>query len=350
MQPAATMLPRLLHATVLWAALAGAAQAQTEPVSFAGKQIKLLIGYSPSGYGYDTYGRLLARYLGRHLPGNPAIVPQNRPGAGSLNLANYLYNAAPKDGTEIAIVGRGVAMDPLLAGNASNAAFDATKFVWLGSMNNEVSGFYIRQPGPAATLQEILAGTALRVGATGAGGDQQVFTAAINSLLGTSLKTIAGYPGTNEILLAVERGELDGVVGFSWGVARSGKKALLQAGKLKIVMQLGLAKHHELPDVPLVTEFVTKGDDMKVVELIFSRQSMGRPLIAPPGIDPRVGEALRRAFADAMHDAALVAEAARMDLEINFVDGAGVQALVERLYRTPPDVIARAQAIASPHQ
>src|SRR5712691_8478126 len=213
MQPAATMLPRLICASVLWAAVAGAAQAQTEPVSFAGKQIKLLIGYSPSGYGYDTYGRLLARHLGRHLPGNPAVVPQNKPGAGSLNLANYLYNAAPKDGTEIAIVGRGVALDPLLNGNASKAMFDAVKFVWLGSMNNEVSGFYIRQPGPAATLPEILAGAPLQVGATGAGGDQQVFAATLNSLLGTKLKAIGGYPGTNEILLAVERGELDGIVG-----------------------------------------------------------------------------------------------------------------------------------------
>src|SRR6266568_3272484 len=177
----APILRRLVCAAVASLTLSAAAQAQTEPVSFAGKQIKILIGFSPTGFGYDTYGRLLARHLGKYLPGNPIIVPQNKPGAGSLNLANYLYNAAPRDGTEIAIVGRGVAMDPLLAGNASNAAFDATKFVWLGSMNNEVSGFYIRQPGPATTLQEILAGTALRVGATGAGGDQQVFTAAINS-------------------------------------------------------------------------------------------------------------------------------------------------------------------------
>ena len=142
-------------------------------MSFAGKQIRLFIGFSPTGFGYDTYGRLLARYLGKYLPGNPSIVPVNKPGAGSLNLANYMYNVAPKDGTEIAIVGRGVAMDPLLGGDSSGAMFDATRFNWLGSMNNEVSGFYIRQPGPAKTLQDILAGRPLQVGATGAGGDQQ---------------------------------------------------------------------------------------------------------------------------------------------------------------------------------
>src|ERR1700704_6338317 len=168
--------PWLLAASRLTVALAmmaasAAAQAQSEspPVSFAGKQIKLFIGFSPTGFGYDTYGRLLARHLGKYLPGRPSVVPLNKPGAGSLNLANYIYNVAPRDGSEIAIVGRGVAADPMLNGNVSNAMFDATKFTWLGSMNNEVSGFYIRQPGPAATLADILAGRNLKVGAPGAG-------------------------------------------------------------------------------------------------------------------------------------------------------------------------------------
>src|SRR3954463_123068 len=230
--------------------LPGAASAQS--VSFAGKQIKILIGFSPTGFGYDTYGRLLARHLGKYLPGNPIIVPQNRPGAGSLNLANYLFNAASKDGTEIAIVGRGVVMEPLLGGAASQARFDSSKFAWLGSMNNEVSGFFIRQPGPAANLQEILAGKTLQVGSTGVGGDQHAFAGALNALLGTKLKSISGYPGTQEIMLAVERGELDGIVGYSWGVARSGNKAQIADGSLKIILQLALAKHRELADVPLV--------------------------------------------------------------------------------------------------
>src|SRR6185369_13145770 len=157
----------LLFGVMLAAALLlpGAAFAQT--VSFAGKQIKILIGFSPTGFGYDTYGRLLARHLGKYLPGNPIIVPQNRPGAGSLNLANYLFNAAPKDGTEIAIVGRGVAMEPLIGGAASQAKFDSSKFAWLGSMNNEVSGLFIRQPSPVKTLSEAMKGVGLQVGSTG---------------------------------------------------------------------------------------------------------------------------------------------------------------------------------------
>jgi len=282
-------LNRVLATVSAWALcalplllLAAPARAQTEPVSFAGRQIKLMIGYSPTGYGYDTYSRLIARHLGKYLPGNPAIIPKNRPGAGSLNLANYLYYAAAKDGTEIAMIGRGVAMEPLIG--ATPTKFDARSFVWLGSMNNEVSGFFIRQGAPAANLQEILAGTALTVGSTGAGGDQQAFTVALNSLIGTKLKPIAGYPGTQEIMLAIERGELDGIVGYSWG-GRAGRQQgwTSAAGRLKIVMQLGLTKHKELPDVPALDAFVTAAADRQVLELIFSRQAMGRPLVAPPG-------------------------------------------------------------------
>jgi len=337
-----------LGALLVSTATAPSARAQTnEPITFANKQIRLMVGFSATGFGYDTYGRLLARYLPKYLPGNPTVVPSNRPGAGSLNLANYLFNAAPKDGTEIAIVGRGVAMEPLLGGHASQAKFDSTKFTWLGSMNNEVGGFYIRQPGPASTLAQIMAGTPLQVGSTGPGGDQHIFTTALNSLFGTKLKAIAGYPGTQEVMLAIERGELDGIVGYSWGVARSGNKADLDSGKLKIILQLALEKHKELPNVPLVTEFVKDTSDRQVLELIFSRQSMGRPLLAPPGVDPRMATVLRKGFDDAMHDPQLLADAEKIGLEINFVSGADVQALVERLYHSPAPVIARAQSIAS---
>jgi tripartite-type tricarboxylate transporter receptor subunit TctC len=336
----------LIGAAVL-AATALSARSEPAPVSFAGKQVRISIGYSPTGFGYDTYGRLLARHLPRYLPGNPIIVPQNRPGAGSLNLANYLFNAAPRDGTEIAIVGRGVAMEPLLGGTASQAKFDSTKFAWLGSMNNEVSGFFVRQPGPVKTLEEAMKGVSLQVGSTGVGGDQHAFGAALNALLGTKLKMISGYPGTQEIMLAVVRGELDGIVGYSWGVARSGNKAELDNGSLKIILQLALAKHKELPEVPLVMDFVNNPEDRQVLEMIFSRQSMGRPLVAPPGLDPRVVDVLRTAFTATMRDPQFIAEGAKIGMELDYVSGADVQALVERLYRSPANVVKRAQAIFS---
>src|SRR5271170_2111380 len=219
---------------------ASAAHAQTVPVSFAGKQIKLLIGFSPTSYGYDTYGRLLARYLGKYLPGEPLIVPQNRPGAGSLNLTSYMAHAAPADGSEIAIVGRGVAMEPILDAPLTQPKFDAAKLNWLGSMNNEVGGFFVREPGPVAAFQDVLKGVAMKVGSTGAGGDQQIFTQTLTFMFGTKLKPVAGYPGTQELMLAIERGELDGIVGYSWSVARYGNQAQLDDGSLKIILQVAL--------------------------------------------------------------------------------------------------------------
>jgi tripartite-type tricarboxylate transporter receptor subunit TctC len=327
--------------------LASPALAQNAPVSFAGKQVRLLIGFSPTAYGYDTYGRLLARYLGKYLPGNPLIVPENRPGAGSLSLASYMAHAAPHDGSEIAIVGRGIAMEPILDAPHIAPKFDSTTLTWLGSMNNEVGGFFVREPGPAKDFQDVLKGTALKVGSTGAGGDQQIFTQALNVLFGTKLKSIAGYPGTQELMLAIERGELDGIVGYSWSVARSGNKEQLDNGTLKIILQVALNKHPDLPNVPLVTDFVKNPTDRQVLDLIFSRNLMGRPLLAPPGLDPGAAAALRKAFAAAMHDPALIADAKKIDLELNYVSGEDVQALIERLYRSPPDVMARAQAIAA---
>ncbi len=329
--------------------LAGAVsvRAQSSPVSFAGKQIRLLIGFSPTAYGYDTYGRLLARYLGKYLPGNPLIVPENRPGAGSLSLASYMAHAAPHDGTEIAIVGRGIAMEPILDAPRTPPKFDSTKFVWLGSMNNEVGGFFVREPGPVRDFQDVLNGAVLKVGSTGAGGDQQIFTQALNVLFGTKLTPVAGYPGTQELMLAIERGELDGIVGYSWSVARSGNKEQLDNGTLKIILQVALNKHPDLPNVPLVTDLVKNPTDRQVLNLIFSRNLMGRPLLAPPGLDPAVAAALRKGFAAAMRDPGLIAEARKIDLELNIVSGEEVQALVDRLYRSPPDVITRAQAIAA---
>jgi tripartite-type tricarboxylate transporter receptor subunit TctC len=347
----ATALIWVITAAVILATPAARAQTQTQtntaPVTFAGKEIRLLIGFSPTAYGYDTYARLLARYLGKYLPGAPLIVPENRPGAGSVGLASYMAHAAPRDGSEIAIVGRGIAMEPILDAARTPAKFDPTKFTWLGSMNNDVGGFFVREPGPVSSFQDVLNGAVLKVGSTGAGGDQEIFTQTLNALFGTKLKLVAGYPGTQELMLAIERGELDGIVGYSWSVARSGNKEELDNGTLKIILQVALNKHPDLANVPLLTDFVKSAADRQLLDLIFSRNLMGRPLLAPPGLDPAVAAVLRKGFADAMRDPALIAAAAKINLELNSVSGEDVQALVERLYHSPPDVIARAQAIAA---
>lgn len=314
-------------------------------VSFAGKKISVSIGFSPTGVGYDTYGRLLARYMPKYLPGNPNMVPENKPGAGSMTLANQIYNAAARDGTEIALIGRGVPMDPLLVGSTSPAKFDATKFSWIGSMNNEVAGFFIRSGSPAQSVNDLLAGKPIQVGSAGAGSDMQVFAVALNAVLHTKLNIIAGYPGMNEIILAMQRSEVDGAVGYSWSTARVGSGPQLKSGEFKIIMQLALEKHPDLPNIPLVLDLVKTEEDRALFNLIFARQAMGRPVVAPPGIDPRILAVLRKGFDETLKDKEFLAEADKIGLEINHVGGAEVEALVKKLYALPPSVSARAQKI-----
>jgi tripartite-type tricarboxylate transporter receptor subunit TctC len=327
---------------------AAPASSAADEVSFAGKRVTILIGYSPGGIGYDTYGRQLARYLGKYLPGNPTIIASNRPGAGSMTLANYLYNVAPRDGTEIAMVGRGVATDPLINGAGSTARFDASKFNWLGSMNNEVSGLYLREGAPATNLTDLLAGKRVEAGSTGAGGDQQAFSQALNVLLHMNLHIIPGYPGTNEILLSMRSGELDAIAGYSWSAAKIGNADEIRNGTIKIVLQLALKKHPELPNVPLVTELIKDESGRQALELIMSRQSMGRPIVAPPGVAPAIVAVLRQAVADVMKDPDFIAEAQRLGLETSYVSGEDVQALVAKMYALPPEIVAAAQNAVSP--
>ncbi len=321
------------------------AHAQTP--NFGGKKVSVMVGFSPGGIGYDTYARALARHMSKHLAGAPTMAVENRPGAGSMTLANFIYNNAPRDGTVMGLIGRGVPMDPILRGTATTARFEATKFGWIGSMNNEVAGFFIRKGAPAQTLEEILTGTPINIGSTGAGGDPQIFATALNAVLGTRLNIIAGFPGINEIVLAMMRGEMDGVVGYSWGSARVGSREQIESGQFKIMMQLALKKHPELPKVPLVLDLVKNEADRDFLNLIFARQSMGRPLAAPPGLEPSVLAALRRAFADTMKDPDFIAEAEKIGLEIDFVSGEDVGALVKQLYELPKDVRDRAQTLMS---
>jgi tripartite-type tricarboxylate transporter receptor subunit TctC len=187
----------------------------------------------------------------------------------------------------------------------------------------------------------------IQVGSTGSGGDPQIFASTLNAVMKTKMKIVAGYPGMNEILLGMSRGELDGVLGYSWGSARMGSRDQLKDGTIKLIMQLALQKHAELPDVPLVTDLVPDGEGKRVMELIFARQSMGRPIVAPPGLDPSVTLALRIAFREAMHDPEFVAECEKINLEINFVSGEDVEALVNKLYALPEGVINEARKIVA---
>ena len=321
----------------LLTALPAPMAAQEDAVSdfYQGRQVRLLIGYSAGG-GYDTYARLLARHLGRHIPGNPTIVPQNMPGAGSLTLANFLYNVAPKDGSVIGTFARGMAMEPLLAGEGTR--FDATQFAWIGSLNNEVSICASWHTSGVRSMED-LETRELIVGGTGSGADTDTFPIVMNNLLSANIKLISGYPGGNDVLLAMERGEVDGRCGWSWSTVQSRTPDWLAEGKINILTQVALEKHPDLPHVPLITEFADSEDELTAMELIFSRQVMGRPYLAPPGIPAERHEALRRAFDATARDPAFLADAERIQLEINPVSGEAIDALITRMYAAPETAV-----------
>ncbi len=295
---------------------------------YAGKQVRLLIGYSAGG-GYDTYARLLARHLGKHIPGNPTVVPQNMPGAGSLRMANYLFNIAPKDGTVIGTFGRGIAMEPLLSGVGTQ--FDAREFSWLGSLNNEVSLCVAWHASRVKTMQDLQT-QELIVGGTGSGSDTVIFPVVVKNLLGANIRLISGYPGGNDVLLAMERGEVDGRCGWSYSSLSSTRGDWLAQNRITILSQLALAKHPDLVDYPIITDFADNENERAAMEIIFSRQVMGRPYLAPPDIPSDRLEALRRAFDAVALDSEFLSDAAQLQLEVNPVTGEDVDALLERIY------------------
>jgi len=339
---------RLIGSLVLLcAALVASRAALSQDVAgfYAGKQLSLYIGYTPGG-GYDTYARVLARHIGKHIPGNPTIVPQNMPGAGSLTLANFLYNIAPKDGTVFGTFGRGIAMEPLLGG--AGTRFDATKYSWIGSLNSEVS---ICASWHTSTIKSVddMRTRQLIVGGTGSGADNETLPIALSNLLGLNIRLISGYPGGNDVLLAMERGEVDGRCGWSWATVLAVRQDWIEEHKINVLLQLALTKHPDLPDVPLVMDLARNEDERMAMELIFARQVMGRPYAAPPGIPAERRDALRRALDATVRDPEFLADAMRIDLELNPVTGEEIEALLNRMYSASPNAVRLAsEAIRKP--
>jgi tripartite-type tricarboxylate transporter receptor subunit TctC len=326
----------VLACLALFPAVAGA---QSPADFYKGRNVDMMIGYSVGG-GYDVYARLIAKHLGKHIPGNPTVTPKNMEGAGSLRLANWLYNVAPKDGTVIGTIGRGTGFDPMLG--HKNAQFDGTKFTWIGSANDEVSVCVVWNGRTKITKFDDLLTTQLNIGGTGAAADTDQFPRIINGVLGTKMKIITGYPGGNDVNLAMERGEVDGRCGWSWSSVKSTRASWITDKKITILMQLSLAKHPDLPDVPLITDLAKNDDQRQVLKLIFARQALGRPYLAPPAVPADRAAALRKAFMDTMKDPEFLAEAEKAKLEVTPVSGEEVQTLVGDIYRTPPEVAKRA--------
>jgi tripartite-type tricarboxylate transporter receptor subunit TctC len=318
-----------------------AAPARAQKVDFSGQKITLAIATPPGG-GYDLYGRLVGRFLGTYLPGSPTIIPQNMPGAGSLIAANWLYNVAPKDGTAIGIMPSATAFENLL-GN-TQARFDARKFNWLVSLNDYTAVAVVWHATPFVTAADLL-DKELLVGASGSSSDVTVWPIVLNALIGARTKPVRGYPGTNGITLAMERGEVQGVIGDDWASIKANKADWLRDKKIRILMQLTAAKHPDLPEVPLVGDFATSASNARVLELFVARQHYGRPFLAPPGTPAPVVAAYRAAFAQVVADPEFVRAAAQAQLIVKTASGDELAALVDRIYGNPKPVIDQATAL-----
>src|SRR5919202_108547 len=239
---------------------------------YRGKTITMIVGYTAGG-GYDLYARALARHMGKHIPGNPGFVVTNMPGAGSLTAANYLYSVAPKDGTVIGTIGRGLAMEPLIG--KSNVQFDARRFTWIGSGTNEISVCVVSSKSPVKTWEDVFT-TPVSVGGEGSGSDPDTFTILMRNLLGAKLNLVTGYPGGAEITLAIDRGEVDGRCGWSWSAINATRPDWIRDKKLTLLLQMALERNPELPDVPAVLEKAKTDQQRDILKLVFSRQVMGR--------------------------------------------------------------------------
>jgi len=331
---AAVMLAAVLPAPI--------AYAQSPADFYKGKNVELYVGYSVGG-AYDLYARTIARHLGKHIPGNPTVIVKNMEGGGSLRLANWLFRVAPKDGSVLGTIGRGTGFDPILG--QQGAQFDGTKFTWIGSANNEVSVCVAWNATSGITKFDDLLSKQMTVGGTSMSADTDQFPKVIDGVFGAKMKIVSGYPGGNDVVLAMERGEVQGRCGWSWSSVMSTHKAWIDDHKMTVLVQLALRKHSDLPDVPLIMDLAKSPEQKQILRLIFARQTMGRPYLAPPGIPPDRAEALRKAFMETMNDKDFLADAEKAKLEITPVDGEDLQKLVTEVYATPPEIAKKAAAI-----
>ena len=327
-------------AAALWlgACLSPAVAQETE--FWRGKTVTIIAPTAPGG-GYDAYTRMVARHIGKHLPGQPAVIVNNMPGAGGMVAANHLYNVAPKDGTVFALFDRAIPTAPLLYGEESKARFDPLNLTWLGSLARESGMGVVSTKAPAQTVEQAKK-TELFFGSTGSETDAATYVRLFNELFGTRIKVIPIYKAQPEIFLAIERGELHGlfVTGYSAN-ARTYVEDQIAKGQMKLMVQMTLEKDPKLPDVPGVLDYVSKEQDRQVIELLLSRLSLGRPFIAPPDLPPERAAALRSAFERLLQDPEFLAEAQKSGLPVQPILASEAEEIIRRLYQYPTQIVKR---------
>jgi hypothetical protein len=330
---------------VAFATLANVAWADSVADFYKSRSVSMIIGYSVGG-GYDAYARLLARYIGRHIPGEPSIIPQQMTGAGSLRAANYLFSVAPKDGSVLGTFSRSMGIAPLLG----QAEFDSRKFSWLGSMTDDDTTCVTWNSSPVKTWDDFL-NKPSKLGGLGADADPDIWALLYKNVFGAKVQLVSGYPGTNDVVLAMERGEVDGLCGLSWSTIKTRHAEWLISHAATIIVQAALKKEPQIAAVPLATDLVTKPEQLQIIRLLLASQAMARPFVAPPDVPADRKPPLIAAFDATMRDANFLGEAQKLNFEIHPVSAATIDGLLAEVYATPKDVLVRAaKAISSAGQ
>jgi tripartite-type tricarboxylate transporter receptor subunit TctC len=336
------MLPRLFRALVAFAALA-AAPAFAQSDFYRGKTVTLVVSSSAGG-GYDTMARAIARYLSRHIPGNPRVVVSNMPGAGGIVAMNYFYRSAPKDGTFIGAMQNNTPFEPLLG--TKEAIYDPAKFNWLASPSVEVGLVAVWKTAPVETIAD-LKNREIAMGSSGANSTPSFYARLINETLGTKMKLVVGYPGQNEAYLAMERGEIDGFPSLFFNTLNATRPNWRTEKNLRLLLQYGLEKEPSLPDVPSALDLVTDPEDRLVLQAGLAEVTLGRPYLMPPGVPEGRVAIMRAAMEAVFKDAGFLADAKRMGLGVNSPKlGEEIQKLILETYRMPPNVVERLRKLS----
>ncbi len=306
---------------------------------YKGKRIDLIIGYAPGG-GYDLYARLVARFLGNYIPGKPNVIPRNMPGAGSRTAAIFVYSVAPQDGTILATADQSLSAEQAMG---QKLPFDVSKFIYIGNPNADNNTTVTWHTSGVNTIEDAKK-KEIPMGATG-GSTSSQYPTAMNAMLGTKFKVVVGYPGGNDINLAMERGEVAGRGSNAWNSWKATKPDWLRDKKINILVQIGLTKAPDLPDVPLLMDLATNDADRAALKLLSASTTIGRPIFTTPGVPPERVKALRDAFNAMIKDPAFLDEAKKLNFDINPVSGEELQKIVTEVVATPKAIADRLQQV-----
>ena len=307
--------------------------AQSLAEFYKDKKLNMIIGFGPGG-GYDQWARVVARHMGKHIPGNPSFVPQNMPGAGSLTAANHIYSVAPKDGTTIGIIARDAPLAPLTG--AEGGRFDALKFTWLGSPTAETNVCIAHKNSGMKTLADVLA-KELVIGDTGPGTGTYTYPRVLNAILGTKFKVVGGFPASSDVFLAMERGEVHGIC-ESYDSVMGKKPDWIKDGTVNVLVQGGAEPNSHIK-APFIFDLAKTDEQKQALVFVYSGQGIGRPFVAPPGMPADRVKMLQAAFDATMKDPEFIADAAKQKLEVEPVPGDRLAAILKSIYATPKPVV-----------